>query len=215
MRSRVVVLVLLLIFAMAVAVQAGGGIVTKGIKAGVNVAGVTGDDVDDSYESRTAFVGGVFLTYALTPALAVQPEILYSMKGYKWDDDMGCCGTGKLTYLEIPVLLKYMIPMDGVVQPNLFAGVAPAFLLSAEVEQDHEETMFQMLGASETVDIKDDTKSVDFGLVFGGGVDLALGEGLLMFDVRYTMGLTSIDDTDDDWDVKNKAITLMVGYGFK
>jgi len=214
MRSRVVVLLMLLIFALAVGAQAGGGIVAKGIKAGVNIAGHTGDDTDDNHESRTAFVGGGFLTYALTPALAIQPELLYSMKGYKWEEE-GWKETGKFDYLEIPVLLKYMIPMDGVVQPNLFAGVAPAFLLSAEVEVDYDETMLAMLHATETVDVKDEAKSIDFGLVFGGGVDLALGEGSLMFDVRYTMGLTSIDDTDDDWDIKNKAITLMVGYGFK
>ena len=214
MRSRILVLVMLLVFVLAVGAQAGGGIMAKGVRAGVNIAGHSGDDTDDNHESRTAFVGGVFVMYALSPALFLQPELLYSQKGYKWEDE-GWEETGKFTYLEIPVVLRYMVPMEGAVAPNLFAGIAPAFLLSAEVEAEYDEGMHGLLSATETTDVKDHTKSIDFGIVVGGGVNYDMGSGLLMFDARYTMGMTSIDDSDHDWDVKNKAITLMVGYGIK
>jgi opacity protein-like surface antigen len=206
---------MLLIFTVAVAAQAGGGIVAKGIKAGVNIAGVRGSDTDSHHKSRIGFVGGGFLTYAFTPALAIQPEVLYSQKGYKWEDG-SCKETGKYDYIEIPILLKYMFQMQGSTTPSLYAGVAPAFLMSAKVEwEDCEWGDGLILGNSGSEDIKDYTKSTDFGFVFGGGVDFALGTGLLMFDVRYTLGLTETDDTDYNWDEKNKAITIMAGYGFK
>jgi hypothetical protein len=216
MRSRIVVLAMLLVFAVAISAQAGGGITAKGIKAGVNIAGVGGKDSDDTHKSRTAFVGGGFLTYAFSPALALQPELLYSQKGHKWDDDQGCKGTVKYDYLEIPVLLKYMFQLQGATTPSLYAGLAPAFLLSAKEEWENPDGGYGLLLTdSGTTDVKDDTKSFDFGLVFGGGIDFAVGSGLLMFDVRYTMGMTKVDDSEDKLDMKNKAITIMVGYGFK
>ncbi|MFC1800042.1 porin family protein [Candidatus Eisenbacteria bacterium] len=216
MRSRIVVLVMLLVFAVAVGVQAeGAGIVAKGIKAGINIAGHRGSDTDDHHKSRTGFIGGGFLTYMFTPALGLQPELLYSQKGFKWEDG-DWKETGKFTYLEIPVLVKYMIPMDGAVMPNLYAGVAPAFLMSAKVDwEDNYSGMGVILGDSGTDDYKDDSSSFDIGLVFGGGVNFSAGEGLLMFDVRYTMGMIDVPDVEEDYDIKNKAITIMAGYGFK
>ena len=42
-----------------------------------------------------------------------------------------------------------------------------------------------------------------------------MGEGYLSFDVRYALGLTEIDDADEDpMDIKNTGIMFMVGYGF-
>jgi len=60
----------------------------------------------------------------------------------------------------------------------------------------------------------DDVKSTDFGLVFGGGFDYEMGEGFLTFDARYALGLTSLDDSDLEEDIKNTGIMFMVGYGF-
>ena len=56
-------------------------------------------------------------------------------------------------------------------------------------------------------------KSTDFGLVFGGGVDFGLGKGYFTIDLRYTLGLTTISDFEDE-DVKNGAFSLMLGYSF-
>ena len=68
----------------------------------------------------------------------------------------------------------------------------------------------------EEEDIKDSTKSIDFGLVLGAGFDYMLESGCVTFDVRYVLGLTTIDDPEvgDAADVKNTGIQFLVGYGF-
>jgi hypothetical protein len=56
-----------------------------GIKAGANFAKLSGPDVDPEWKTRMALVGGVFLTLKFNDVLAIQPELLYSQKGPKWD----------------------------------------------------------------------------------------------------------------------------------
>jgi hypothetical protein len=74
-----------------------------------------------------------------------------------------------------------------------------------------------------SVDINDYTKSTDFGLVFGGGLDIAAGPGAVTLECRYVLGLTEIDDgfqealEDPDpqkVDAKNHSIMILVGYSF-
>ncbi len=215
MSKRVVLIAMLLVFAVSAVTYAGGGITAKGVKAGINLATHGGGDADEHHKNRTAFIGGGFLTYALMNMLVVQPEVLFSMKGYKWEHG-GSKWTGKYNYLEIPILFKYQIPMEGSIRPNLFAGPAPAFLLSAEEEweySDHNGIGFTNGDDhSGTTDVKDDTNSFDFGLIFGGGVDIDMGSGMLVFDVRYNLGLTKIDSRDDPNDIKNQVISIVAGY---
>jgi hypothetical protein len=58
------------------------------------------------------------------------------------------------------------------------------------------------------------TTSTDFGLTFGGGLSFEVGGAEVGVDVRYTLGLTTIDDDDDPWDLKNKVISIMGTVGF-
>jgi len=209
MKKFVIVTVLMLAFALTAGAQ-NGTAPMFGIKAGVNMAGIYGSDTDDGNKFKAGGVFGVFMSYAFTPQFSVQPEVLYSMKGYKWEGsgvDAGYTEKGKFNYIEVPVLLKYNIPTEGNTSPNLFVGPAVAFLTKADIDWDFD-------GESGTEDIKDSSKSVDFGVAFGGGVDFTMGEGTVTFDVRYTLGLTKVDDSAEPWDLKNKAWSFIVGYGF-
>ena len=55
-------------------------------------------------------------------------------------------------------------------------------------------------------------KDTDYGLAVGGGVDFGLGQGQLTVDSRYTLGLAKIYDSGID--VKNRVISVMLGYSF-
>ena len=65
-------------------------------------------------------------------------------------------------------------------------------------------------------DIKDDVKNIDFGLAFGGGVSLPMGNKTVFVEGRYSLGLTDInDDSDPDADkIKTKGIQIMAGITF-
>ena len=56
------------------------------------------------------------------------------------------------------------------------------------------------------------TNSIDVGLLFGAGVDVRLGPGMLSGDLRYDLGLTDV--TEADWTLKNRSIETLVGYAF-
>jgi len=203
MKRIVIVVVLMLVFAItAVAQDVVTGITAKGIKGGINMAKHTGSDTDENHKGSTDFAVGIFATYTLMAHIALQPELFYTVKGWKWDGAM-YSETGKSAYLEIPVLAKYMIAMQGNIRPNIYAGPALAFLLSAKYDWETEI-------ASGSEDIKDDSKSTEFSLVFGGGTDIAIGNGIATVDVRYTLGLTKIDDSN----AKNSVISILAGYGF-
>ncbi len=175
---------------------------TLGFKGGLNLANLTGDL--EQTKMKLGFGGGVFMNYQMTESISLQPELLFMMKGVKADidEDAGI----KLNYIDIPILAKFSVPMEGAFAPCFFAGPYISFLMSAkEYYEDDDE------------DIKEYLKSTDFGLVFGGGFDYEIADGgYLSFDIRYALGLTNIPDTEgsDDVDLKNAGIMFMVGYGF-
>lgn len=190
-----------------------------GLKIGVSSAKLHGDDVGDledlfgeDLKSRIGFSVGGFITFNISEMFAIQPEVLYTMKGLRYEEEI--FGETlkvwmKLDYLEIPVLVKIIFPSPGGVNPYLFAGPAVAIKLSAKVKAE-------IAGESEEEPIEEGLKSTDFGLVIGAGVDFgfgASGMGKMTLDVRYSLGLSTISDFEGD-DVKNGAFSLMVGFSF-
>lgn len=190
-------LVMFVVMAFAASASAQG--MMAGLKGGLNIAKMSGDDVPDEATWLYGGAGGIYFGYAFNDMFCIQPEVLFMMKGWKMEVD-GETFSGKLNYIDIPVLLKVNIPTEGSFRPSIFAGPYLGMLLSAKFEDE---------------DIKDFTKSMDYGLVFGAGLNYMLAEdkGFISLDARYGMGLTTIDDTDDEADLKNMGITIMVGYG--
>jgi len=176
---------------------------SNGLKAGVSIANFSGSDVSATND-KTGLSAGVFWGIDVSNQIRIQPELLYTMRGAK-GDTAGITGQINLDYIEVPVLIKWMLPTKGTVDPSLFAGLAPALNIRAKAKG-------LSGGLTGEIDIKDEVKDVDFSAVFGGGFDFAAGNGNFGFDVRYAMGLSSIDDTGFDLDVKNEAWTVMLAY---
>jgi len=84
----------------------------KGIKAGLNMATIAGDDVPDDAEMKLGFAVGAYVAFALTNQITLQPEIFFSQKGFALDGKIG--GTKfetstVLNYIEIPILFMFMV----------------------------------------------------------------------------------------------------------
>jgi len=179
-----------------------------GAKAGLNIATINGDDAD-AMDSKTGLVLGGFMTYQFSHMFAVQPEILYSMKGAKADGN-GSKVTFSLNYIEIPVLVKFLIPIEGdsKIYPALYAGPSIAFNVSSEYE-------IEQNGNSQTNNLDDETSSIDFGLAFGGSIAFPVTpNNQLGADFRYTFGLTSVDDSGTDLDLKNGVFSITAFFTF-
>ena len=164
-----------------------------GAKAGINIATLQPDLNDPA--SRTSIHLGGMAEIPLMEKFSVQPELLYSAQGVKdeSDDDEVI----KLSYLTLPIMAKYYV-MEGL---SVEAGPQIGFLLSAEAEDD-----------GETYDLKDDTKSVDFGFAIGAGYKLETG---LNFGLRYFFGSDINDISEDSDQFKNRVFQISVGYFFR
>ena len=207
---------LLLSFAAAVSLAAPlSAQTTLGVRGGVSIAEISIDEEGESinFDSRTGFVGGGFANFQLGETFFVQPELLYAQKGAKDALDSSVDATIKLDYLSIPVLFGAAFGIgDGGVTPRIFAGPEVSFELSCKVSAEVE-------GISASADCSENelqTKSVDFGLVFGAGVGIPVGSFEIVLDGRYDLGLTDIEDSDSEFDTsaKNRAWQFTAGVGF-
>lgn len=178
-----------------------------GVKAGLNMANLTGDDVADN-SMKMGAVGGVFMSYDLTEIFAIQPELLFSMKGTTFGEGSDEVNL-KLNYFEIPLLLKVTLPTEGKIKPMLYAGPALGILMSAKAEDE---------------DVKDQAKSMDIGVLAGAGVGYQMEKGMIGVEFRYEVGMSTIYDLDDAtleaWgmteqpDAKNVDMSILLSYGF-
>ncbi len=182
--------------------------ITGGLKAGMNIANVHGDDVEGiGYESKMGFCAGGFITFKVANIVAIQPEVLYTQKGTKWEEWYMGTWSLNLNYLEIPVLFKVIMPVQGMIKPHLFVGPYFAYNLTAKWKPEYN-------GQSDGVNLDAVVKDTDFGAVFGGGIDFSLPAGKIVFDARYSLGLTTTYEEGLDVDVKNSVFSFMLGYAF-
>jgi len=177
-----------------------------GIKGGINLATITGDDFVN-FDNRTCFHFGAVVEIGISENFSFQPELLYSCQGsdYGVDDtsfvDTKAAlfnGTIKVDYLNVPLMAKYYVS-EGL---SLEAGPQLGFLISATDEFEGEEE-----------DIKDFVKGIDFGVNFGLGYKL---DGGLNFGARYNLGLSNANDDEDLSDItfKNGVFQFSLGYFF-
>lgn len=188
---------------------------SSGLKVGLSMVKMTGEgteELEDAFElslkSKMGFCVGGFMTFDLMPGIEFQPEILFVQKGTKGEEEFfgeTLKVTVSASYIDVPLLFKYLVPAQGAVSPSLFAGPYFGFKISDSVKIEYADE-------SETEDM--DAKSLDYGLVFGAGVDYPLGTGKLVFDVRYVLGLANINSEEDEGAVKNGGLMVMIGYAF-
>lgn len=181
-------------FAEEAAAQLGAEI---GVRGGVSVASASFDLETFDADNRTGFVGGPFVDLNLG-MFGVQVAGLYHQMGFESSDfDL------RLSYLEVPVVLKVGVPLL-LVKPSLFGGVTLGFEGSCEIN-----------GADCS---DDDTSSPQYGGVAGADVAIYLGGLSVWADGRYNFGLSDVNDASDAFseigDFQNRAWNLTVGVGF-
>ncbi len=164
-----------------------------GLKAGANISNFTGNSNIDQVKANTlvGFHAGGFVSLFVGDHFAIQPEVLFSTQGAKIDDG-GTKSDYKLSYINVPVMLKYRFTGGFYLE----AGPQVGFKVNEKVD-----------GTSE-----DFAKSTDLSIAGGIGYHSPIGLGI---GARYTAGLSKLGDfnastTQPDW--KNGVIQVSLFY---
>ena len=179
------------VVALGMGANAQTGDVKFGFKGGYNLSNF-GGDVENN-KSLSGFHLGGFVEIPVSEKFSVQPEVLYSAQGAKFEG-YGYSFDYKTDYINIPVMAKYYV-MDKLA---VMAGPQFGFLVKAEVEGE---------------DAKDEIKSFEFGV--GVGANYYFTENIFA-GARYNFGLSNINDGEgsDDFKLNNNVLQVSVGYRF-
>ena len=211
------VLLLVLVSTLIISIAANAQSNRFGLMGGLNLANFSNPDLE--FDNLTAFgFGGVF-ELALGDMFVLCFEPMYLQKGASLDF-MGISEVDfKLAYLEVPLLFK--VPFSKTpTKPYVIGGPTVGYLMSSKVE-------VSVLGVKGEEDVKDYTKSLDYGILLGAGVSFAMGNTNMFVEVRYALGLANIyeeqeeqdtngeeDEIPIDPDIKTRGIHIMAGVTF-
>ena len=197
MRTNIIYIIVFILIAHIADAQ------SYGFKAGVNFANVSTimNGVTASPKSLTGFHGGVLADFNLKENLYFNSGILFSMKGFSGEGDVGQGNTSltaTLYYLELPLNLTYKIPIKDKSRFFIQAGpyIGYGIGVTEKVGNESEDGSFKEAGL----------KSLDSGLGFGGGVEF----GTVAVGINYQIGLSDINDAHDVLDavMKNKVLQI-------
>jgi Outer membrane protein beta-barrel domain len=195
-----------------------------GLRAGANYSNLAGNiQNQDTYNNKFGFLGGAMLNIPVTSDgfFSVQPEVLYSQKGFenKPTEYTGLLG-GKqkregqvnYNYLDVPVLLK--VRASGLI---FEAGPQYSYLLSANNQT--KTTTIPAIGSPSTAETQNKTdvsrlNRNELGYLAGVGYEAENG---LSLSLRYTGAFSDFvkDNSYFNGELKNarhSAFQLSLGY---
>ncbi len=159
-----------------------------GLKGGVNLANVQTNTTNT--DLRTGWHAGALAHIHLSPAFALQPEVMYSAQGAKLSNNVQ-----KINYVNVPVLGQYMFGNGFRIQ----SGPQIGYLVSSKAKSGHTE-----------VNVTDAYKKADFSWSFGAGYVSRSGLGI---DARYNLGINDISKNNSD--VRNRVWQVGLFYQFR
>jgi hypothetical protein len=174
-----------------------------GIKGGLNATNIYQNDINDE-NARFGFNLGLYGQILSSDVFAIQPELLYSTKGARWEYTGGVEQSidFNINYLDLPVLAVFKLGKTA----EIHAGPYVGYLLSAKIKYDGD-----LANGTDNID-RDDLNTLDYGLVGG----LGLNFGGVQVGARYNYGLAKIASSDGAksvlGDSKNSNAQLYVAF---
>ncbi len=200
-----------------------------GVKGGIYTSFLevteAADGVTDNIEGLTTPTFGLVAEINLGENLAIQPELLYTTKGFKVNEGIninlggfpipaGVTASTKIKYLEVPVLVKYKFgPAENGLRFNIFAG--PVFSYAASGELDTRANLLLNINPIKTnIDLDglnyerlEISASIGVGLAFEGD------NGAFFADARYVHGFSDLYNAPVvDLNLRNRGIGVTLGY---
>lgn len=172
-----------------------------GIKAGINYSNVYSESGDGYVaDGKVGFAGGVFVSIPLNELIGVQPELLYSQKGFKTE---GTFFDGQITssYLDLPIHLQIK-PTENI---SILAGPQFSYLLSTKYELNG-------FSAIDEEDLDDNNNKATVGI--SAGVDFEVQNFLISARGSWDLNKVNKDNSTSDINYKNQLFQITLGYKF-
>ncbi len=177
-----------------------------GLKVGLNRSNVYDSKTQDfSDNPKIGFVGGAFVSIALNELISIQPEFLYSQKGFKGTGiTLGQSYSFKRTtnFIDVPIFLA--------IRPASFVTllVGPQFSYLVSQKDDFDVTMFSS-SQEQQFQNTDLRKNL---LCFVGGLDFNLASTVISTRLGWDVQRNNGDGTTSVPNYKNAWIQLTLGY---
>ena len=186
-----------------------------GAKVGFDMTHFWGKDAPKGFNPN--YQVGLIMEYKFSPKFAIAPEVVFAAQGGKANGTVEneaipgildavtvkAKGTFHTNYINVPVTLKfYATP-----QFSIDFGPQVGFNVYNKVSAKWSD-------GKESVDIKDSTKPVDFGLGLGATYNLTDNA---FVQARYTMGLTKVfkeEEVIGEYNAKNGNVQIAFGMKF-
>lgn len=110
----------------------------------------------------------------------------------------GDAGAVTLTYVYLPVTLRYLLPGESRYRPCVYIGAYGAYLLSAKSDGDDVDSGFQ---------------DNDYGWLYGVGMGIPINNTILNVTLGYETGFKNVTTTRGD-EGYNRSLVLKGGLRF-
>ncbi|MDN3677020.1 porin family protein [Flavobacterium paronense] len=179
-----------------------------GAKLGANYSNVYDSQGEDFVaDAKLGFVAGGFVTIPLGKLFAIQPEVLYSQKGFKGSGTLFGSPynyTRTTDYLDIPLFVAIR-PSEYI---SILAGPQFSFLMS----EKNEFTSATVNATQEQAFNNDNIRKNTFCLI--GGIDVNIDKLVIGARAGWDLKTNNGDGTSDTPRYKNMWYQLTLGYKF-
>lgn len=190
----------------------------------VEVSGLGVLDVDPYIKPITQYTAGIQYEKYLNTNLSFVTGGQYSSRGFGMKEDfnidlfgidlpVGASIETRLTYLEVPAMLKYEFG-EGGVTPYVKAGASAAYAIDGKIQPKVNAIITWKLPAI-NINLENDMYNrFDVSGIVGAGMNLPVGEtGAVQFEVNYRHSLNDMF-LDNITDIKIKSHGISAGLGY-
>lgn len=196
------------------------GQTTLGLRGGLSRATVSSEvEGASDQEARQGVVAGLDIAFPLGSTVELRIGGAYAQKGTGTDlaadlasegvDGIGASASIEADWVQLSALARIGTPRDGGMSVGLLFGPWAASLLSCDTSFNID--LGELGSESHSMSCDDLTKSTDFGIAAGAGVEMAISDGLrLGLDLIYSLGLANIDDTSTE-EIRTRHLAAQAG----
>ncbi len=191
----VIVVLILLSQSIFIFAQNMSEIPTFGIKGGILLSTVTGDNAIDQYAKKLGPQIGVTGALYFNPKLSIRAELNYELKGGKFaNHEMNM----NLHYATIPLYLKFNITEDP--EFYVYGGAYGSYLITANTKGTYEIIIGDdVITESINENINANLNHFDAGIIVGVGAQGRFNQWADIFiDIRYTQGFFNLNNNKAD-----------------